>query len=80
MTKFGMSEEIGPSGFLLRNIRFWQFQGKTKEWAKLDDLMVQGVLRHGKELKSIKKPRWKKSMSKAKAAKTGLSGLGYQSI
>jgi hypothetical protein len=37
-------------------------------------------LRHGKGLKSIKKPRWKKSKPKAEAAKIGLSGFGNQNI
>jgi hypothetical protein len=56
MTKFGKSEETGLSGFLFRNIRFWQFQDKIKEEAKIEDLKIQGVLRHGKRLKSIKEP------------------------
>jgi hypothetical protein len=43
-------------------------------------LKIQGVLRHAKELKSIKKPRWKKFKPKTKAAKTGLSGFGNWSI
>jgi hypothetical protein len=80
MTKFGKSEKTGLSGLLFRNIRFYQFQGNTKEGAKLEDLKIQCVLRHGKGLKGIKEPRWKKSKPKAEVAKTGLSGLGYRSI
>jgi hypothetical protein len=37
-------------------------------------------LRHGKGLKGIKEPRWKKSKPKAKVTKTKLSGFGYWSI
>jgi hypothetical protein len=48
--------------------------------AKLEDLKIQGVLRHGKGLRSIKEARWKKSKPKTKAAKTELSDLGYRSI
>jgi hypothetical protein len=40
------------------------------------DLKIQGVLRHAKGLKSIKKLRWKKSKTKAKAAKIELFGFG----
>jgi hypothetical protein len=57
MTKFGKAEKIGCSGFLFRIVWFWQFQYKTKEGARLEDLRIQGILRHGKGLKSIKKPR-----------------------
>jgi hypothetical protein len=80
MTKFGESEKTGLSDFLFWNIRFWQFQGKTKEWAKLEDLKIRGVLRHEKGLKSKKEPRWKKSKPKAEATKTGPSSFGYRSI
>jgi hypothetical protein len=73
-------EKIGLSDFIFQKIRFWQFQGKTKEGAKLEDLKIQGVLRQEKGLTSIKKPRWKKSKPEAEAAKTRLSGFGYQSI
>jgi hypothetical protein len=48
MTKFGESGKIRLSGFLFWNIRFWQFHGKTKEGAKLEDLKIQDILRHGK--------------------------------
>jgi hypothetical protein len=54
MTKFDKSKKTGLSGFLFRNIRFCQFQGKTKEGAKLEDLKIQGVLRYEKRLRSIK--------------------------
>jgi hypothetical protein len=76
MTKFGKSGKTRLSGSLFRNIRFWQFQYKTKEGIRLEDLKIQGVLRHAKGLKSIKKPRWKKSKTKAKAAKIELFGFG----
>jgi hypothetical protein len=42
------------------------------EGAKLEDLKVQGVLRHKKILKGIKEPRWKKSKAKAEGAKIRL--------
>jgi hypothetical protein len=80
MTKFGKPGKTGLSGLLFRTIRFCQFQSKTKEGAKLKDLKIQGVLRHGKVLRSIEEPRWKKSKPKAKITKIRLSGLGYQSI
>jgi hypothetical protein len=57
MTKFGESRNIGLSGFLFQTIWFLQSQYKTKEVAKLEDLKIQGVLRHGEELKSIKETR-----------------------
>jgi hypothetical protein len=80
MMKFGKSRNTGLSGLLFQTIRFWQFQGKTKKGAKLKDLKMQGVLRHGKGLKCIKEPRWKKSKQKVEAAKTELSGFKYPSI
>jgi hypothetical protein len=43
-------------------------------------LKIHDVLRHGKRKESIKESRWKKFKPKVEAAKTGLSGLGYQSI
>jgi hypothetical protein len=54
-----------------------QFHGKTKEGARLKNLKIQGVLRHGKVLRSIKEPRWKKSEPEADAVKTRLFGFGY---
>jgi hypothetical protein len=48
--------------------------------SKLEDLKIQGFLRHEKILKGIKEPGWKKSKPKAKVAKIRLSGFGYQSI
>jgi hypothetical protein len=46
ITKFGKSEKTRLSDFLFRTIRFYQFQGKAKKGAKLEDLKIQGVLRH----------------------------------
>jgi hypothetical protein len=80
MTKFGKSGKTGLSDLLFRNIQFWQFQYKTKKGARLKDLKIQGVLKHGNGLKSINKPRWKKSKPKAEAAKTGRSDFGNRSI
>jgi hypothetical protein len=37
MTKFGKSGKTRLSGSLFRNIRFWQFQYKTKEGTRLED-------------------------------------------
>jgi hypothetical protein len=48
MIKFGKSGKTRQSGLLFWIIHFWQFQGKTKEGAKLKDLKIHGVLRHGK--------------------------------
>jgi hypothetical protein len=56
MTKFDKSKETGPSGFLLRTMRFRQFQGKTKEGAKVEDLKIQYVLKYEKGLEGIKGP------------------------
>jgi hypothetical protein len=75
MVKFGKAEKTGCSGFLFQIVRFWQFQVKTKEGAKFEDLKIQCVLRHGKGLRSIKEPRWKKSKSKAEATKTRWSSF-----
>jgi hypothetical protein len=44
MIKFGKSEKIGLSDLSFQNIIFWQFQNKTKECAKLEELKIQGVL------------------------------------
>jgi hypothetical protein len=57
MTKFGKAEKTGLSGLPNQSIRFWQFQSKTKEWAKLEDLKIQGVFKQEKGLKGIKRPR-----------------------
>jgi hypothetical protein len=75
VTKFGKTKKIGCSGFLFRIVRFWQFQVKTKEGAKLKDLKIKGVLRHGKGLWNIMEQRWKKSMPKAETAKTEWFGF-----
>jgi hypothetical protein len=37
MTKFRKSKKTGPSGFLFRTVRFWQFQSKAKKGAKFED-------------------------------------------
>jgi hypothetical protein len=42
---------------LNRSIQFWQFQSKTEEGAKLEDLNIQGGLKQEKELKGIKGPK-----------------------
>jgi hypothetical protein len=64
MTKFGKRGKTRLSSLPFWNIRFWQFQGKTKEGAKLKDLKIRCVLRHGKGLKGIKEPTWNKSKPK----------------
>jgi hypothetical protein len=46
----------------------------------LEDLKIQGVMRHGKILKGIMEPRWKKFKPKAEVTKTGLSDFGYHSV
>jgi hypothetical protein len=43
-------------------------------------MKIQEVLRHGKGLKGMKRPRWKKFKLEAEGAKTRLPGLGYRSI
>jgi hypothetical protein len=45
-------------------------------WALLEDLKMQEVLRHGKGLKSIKKPTWKKFKLEVEVTKTKLSNFG----
>jgi hypothetical protein len=40
MTKFGKFGKTGISDLPFRNIQFWQFQNKTKEGAKLEDLKI----------------------------------------
>jgi hypothetical protein len=64
MIKFGKSEKIGLPDLLFRNIRFLQFQVESKKGSKLEDLKIQDVLRHGKGLRSINEPIWKKSKPK----------------
>jgi hypothetical protein len=80
ITKFDKSKKTRLSTFLFWTIWFWQLQDKIKEGTKLKDLKIQGVLRHGKGLRGIKEPRWKKSKPKVVATKTGVSGFGYMSI
>jgi hypothetical protein len=65
---------------LFRIVRFWQFQVKIKEGAKLEDLKIQGVLRHEKGLRNIMESRWKKSKPKVEARKTGWSGFRFQRV
>jgi hypothetical protein len=59
---------------------FGSFQNRNSEGAKLKDLKIQDVLRHGKLLKDIKKPIWKKSKPKAEVTKIRLSDFGYRII
>jgi hypothetical protein len=80
MTKFGKSGKIRLSSLLFRNIWFCQFQDKTKEGARLEDLKIQRVLWHEKGLKSIKEARWKKFKPNVEATKTGRSGFRNWSI
>jgi hypothetical protein len=46
----------------------------------VEDLKIQDILNHGKRLKSIKGPRYKKIKQEAEVTKTGLSIFGYHSI
>jgi hypothetical protein len=41
MTKFGKARKTRCSGFLFWTVRFRQFQNKTEEGAKLEDLKIQ---------------------------------------
>jgi hypothetical protein len=59
---------------------FGSFENRNKEGAKLEDLKIQGALRHEKRVKGIKEPRWEKFKPKAEAAKIGLFGFGYRNI
>jgi hypothetical protein len=77
MIKFDKSVKIELSGLLFWNIQFWQFQVQIKEGAKIKDLRIQGILRHGKGLRSIKELICKKSKPKAEAAKTEWSDFGF---
>jgi hypothetical protein len=47
---------------------------------KCGDLKNQVCLKHGKVDRSIKEPKQKKFKPKDEVAKTGLSGLGFQTI
>jgi hypothetical protein len=40
MTKFEKAEKTGLSSLRNRSIRFWQFQNRTKEGAKHEDLKI----------------------------------------
>jgi hypothetical protein len=60
MIKSGKSVKIGLSDLRNRSIRFWQFQNKIKEEAKLEDLKIQECLKLGKGKQGIKGPRHKK--------------------
>jgi hypothetical protein len=80
MTKFGKTRKTEPSGFLFWTIWFRQFQSKTKEGAKLEDLKIQDVLKNEKGLKGIKVPRWKKTKQEAEVTKIGQPNFGYRNI
>jgi hypothetical protein len=45
MAKFGKSRKIGLFDLPKQSIQFWQFQSKTEEEAKLEDLKIQDVLK-----------------------------------
>jgi hypothetical protein len=57
MTKFAKAGKTELSDLPNWGIRFWQFQSKTEEGVKLEDLKIQGVLKQEKVLKGIKGPR-----------------------
>jgi hypothetical protein len=58
MTQFGKAKKTGLYGLSNRSIQFCQFQSKTEEGAKLEDLKIQCVLKQKKRgLKGIKGPR-----------------------
>jgi hypothetical protein len=57
MTKFGKARKSGLFNLPNWSIWFWQFQSKTDEVTKLEDLKIQGVLKQEKGLKGIKGPR-----------------------
>jgi hypothetical protein len=63
MNKFGKSGKTGLSSLPFWNIQFWQFQNKSKEWDKLEDLKIQVVLKQEKGIKGIKGQDRRKSMS-----------------
>jgi hypothetical protein len=56
---------------------FGSFQNRNRTRATLEDLKIQEVLRHGKGLKSIKKPIWKKSNLEVEVAKTRMFDFRY---
>jgi hypothetical protein len=45
MAKFGKARKIGLFGLPKQSIQFWQFESKTEEEAKLEDLKIQDVLK-----------------------------------
>jgi hypothetical protein len=57
MTKLGKDRKSGLFNLPNCCIWFWQFQSKTDEVTKLEDLKIQGVLKQEKGLKGIKGPR-----------------------
>jgi hypothetical protein len=57
VTKFGKAEKTGLSSLPTRGIWFYQFQSKTEEGAKLEDLKIQCVLKQENGLKGIKGSR-----------------------
>jgi hypothetical protein len=80
ITKFDRARKTRLSGLVFWNIRFSQFLIMNREGAKCEDLKILVHLRHGKGIRSTKEPRQKKSKLEVEVAKTGLCGLGYQSI
>jgi hypothetical protein len=80
MAKFYNSKKMDHLVSYSRLFDFSSFQNRNRTLAILKDLKIQEVLRHGKWLKSIKRPIWKKSKLEAEVTKTGLSGFGYRSI
>jgi hypothetical protein len=64
MNFFGKAEKTRCFSFLFQIVRFQQFQGQTKEGAKLEDLKTQVNFKHGKGKQDIEGPRQKKLMPK----------------
>jgi hypothetical protein len=68
MIKFGKSEKTGLSGLSFQNIRFWQFQSKIEEGAKIEDSRCsktrKGTRRHQRtkieenQIRSQRRKNW----------------------
>jgi hypothetical protein len=77
MRKFDKAKKTRCSGFWFRTFRFWQFQGKVKNGAKLEDLKIQGSFEHERGRQGIKGPRQMRFKLKVEVTKIGWFGLGF---
>jgi hypothetical protein len=76
MTKFGKSGKIRLSSFILRNIRFWQFQNRNRIGAKFEDLKIQGCFEVWKMTKKYQGAKIEEIQVKSRGRKNWTDRFG----